>query len=288
LQYLQYEKRYAAHTITSYTTDLEQYGDYLKNKLNNIPELTVNLKHIRSWLVHLMQQKKAASTIARKLSTVKAYYKYLQQQQLIQNNPTHALVAPKLGFKLPTFIEANKLEQLFNHVQFDNNFSGFRDQLVLHLLYATGMRRAELIQLQLAHIDYAQQLIRVTGKGNKQRNIPIGQHTIKLIKNYIRIRNHTFNLNNTTHLLLTNKGNMLYPNAVYRLVKKYLSLVSTHKKRSPHVLRHSFATHLLNNGSDLNAVKSLLGHSSLASTQVYTHNSIEKIIQSYQNAHPKA
>jgi len=207
----------------------------------------------------------------------------------LEKDPMLKVITPKVGKRLPVFVEEAPLQRLLEDVSFGNDFIGLRDRLIMDLFYQTGIRRSELIQLQISDIDFEGQAIKVLGKGNKERLIPINRDIRLQIENYLALRKTTFpNILELGQLFLTKKGKPLYPKLVYNLVKKYLSIVTTQEARSPHILRHSFATHLSNNGADLNAIKELLGHSSLAATQVYTHNSIERLKQIYQQAHPKA
>jgi len=288
LKYLQFERRYSSNTVIAYENDLKQFSDYLETVYGVSDAVNTEFIHVRSWIVQLMSDKVSTRSINRKLSTLKSYFKYLQKRELIESNPMQKVIAPKAGKKLPVFLSANQTEQLFNQIEFEDSFNGLRDQLILELLYTTGMRRAELIHLKLSAIDFKANRLTVLGKGNKERIIPFGETLKRIIFSYIEHRKASFPDTATNNLLLTNKGEPVYPKLVYNTVKKYLSLVTTLEKRSPHVLRHTFATHLMDKGADMNAVKELLGHSSLAATQVYTHNSIEKLKRAYKQAHPKA
>ena len=288
LSYLQYEKRYSPHTITAYTGDIEQFISFLQEfgGIENINE--VQHWQIRSWVVDLLGQDVSPRTVNRKLSALKTYFKFLLKRGYLQHNPMLKVVAPKIGKRLPAYIQAREVEALFSQIKFGDDYEGQRDKVLLELLYTTGMRRAELIGLRSDRIDLKQRQLKVLGKGNKERLIPFGPALASSLEKFMNIRRDIFPDSPHPNLLLTAKGKKLYPKAVYNIVRGYLSLVSTVEQRSPHTLRHSFATHLSNNGADLNAIKALLGHSSLAATQVYTHNSIEKLKQVYQQAHPKA
>lgn len=288
LKYLQFEKRYSPNTVIAYENDLNQFSEYLETVYAVEDSVKTEFFHVRSWIVQLMSENVSARSINRKLSTLKSYFKYLQKRELISASPMQKVIAPKAGKKIPVFLNTNQTEQLTTQTEFENSFQGARDQVILELLYATGMRRAELINLKLSNIDFKANRLIVLGKGNKERIIPFGDSLKETIFSYIEHRKASFPSNATNNLLLTNNGKPVYPKLVYNTVNKYLSLVTTLKKRSPHVLRHTFATHLMDKGADLNAVKELLGHSSLAATQVYTHNSIEKLKKAYQQAHPKA
>lgn len=288
LKYLQFEKRYSPNTVIAYENDLKQFSDYLETVYAVEDPIKTEFFHVRSWIVQLMSEDVSARSINRKLSTLKSYFKYLQKRELIAVNPMQKVIAPKAGKKIPVFLNTNQTEQLATQTEFEDSFQGARDQVILELLYATGMRRAEVINLKLSDIDFKANRLTVLGKGNKERIIPFGDSLKETIFSYIEHRKASFPNNAANKLLLTNNGKPVYPKLVYNTVKKYLSLVTTLEKRSPHVLRHTFATHLMDKGADLNAVKELLGHSSLAATQVYTHNSIEKLKRAYQQAHPKA
>lgn len=293
LQYIQLEKRYSDHTVKAYKKDLQQFCSFLEEQfgLNATTQVDlVRMKHIRKWLVALMVQKSTSTTVNRKLSSLKSYFAYLQRQGFIANNVAQNVQAPKQAArKLPVFIEAKKLSTLLDSYPFTDTFTQQRDKLVLNLLYSTGIRNAELIALSDASVDDHNANLLVMGKGSKMRSIPISSALLNDIKNYQQLRNNYFNFSlPLPNMLVTNKGNKLYPKWVYNTVKNYLSMLTSQEKRSPHVLRHSIATHMLNNGADLNALKKMLGHSSLASTQVYTHNTIEKLKKSYKQAHPKA
>lgn len=287
-QYLQYEKRFSPHTLTAYQTDLGQFIDFLKYTFDITSYEEVQHTHIRSWIVDLLGKKNTTRSINRKLSCLKTYFKFLRKQGAIENNPMAKVIAPKTGKRLPVFVNENKMELLFAEVDFGEGFAGLRNRLLMELLYCTGMRRSELISLKITDIDFSSNQIKVLGKGNKERLIPIARHLVGLLESYIHQRSFEELEVGNLYLLITDKGKQLYPGFVYNLVKKYLSAVTTLEQRSPHVLRHTFATHLSNSGADLNAIKELLGHSSLAATQVYMHNSIEKLKKVYAQAHPKA
>jgi integrase/recombinase XerC len=288
LKYLELEKRFSTHTITAYKSDLLQFFAYLEEIYSLTSILEVRHFHIRAWIVELMQNKITPRSINRKLSTLKTYYKFLKRRKEIQENPMLKVIAPKVGKRLPVVVKEIELENLFEKINFGEGYAAVRDEMVMEMLYSTGMRRSELINLTPNDLDFFNDQVKVLGKGNKERLIPFARPLADRLKNYLEIRNDEFELGATDSLFLTGKGKIMYPKLVYNLVKKYLSQITTVEQRSPHVLRHSFATHLSNNGADLNAIKELLGHSSLAATQVYTHNSIEKLKRVYQQAHPKA
>ncbi|MEM6322003.1 MAG: tyrosine-type recombinase/integrase [Bacteroidota bacterium] len=286
--YIRFEKRFSEHTITAYETDLVQFRDFLKATYEITEDSDIDHFQIRAWIVHLFEQSVSARSVNRKLSTLKSYFQFLRKRAVVSNDPMQKVIAPKVGKRLPIVVPEERLEFMFDQVEFGSDFKGIRDKTLLEVLYQTGLRRSELINLTEKDVDLENLTIKVLGKGNKERLVPISHQLSRLLKEYQVIRNATFPQELFNVLFLTERGKKMYPKKVYSIVKKYLSLVTTEDQRSPHVLRHSFATHLSNNGADLNAIKELLGHSSLAATQVYTHNSIERLKQVYQQAHPKA
>lgn len=288
LNYIEFEKRYSKHTIVSYKNDLMQFSVFLKGEYE-IKKLTdVQYSHIRHWIIQLMEDGINSKTINRKIATLKSYYKFQLREGIISKNPTLQIKSPKVKKKLPVFIEEKNMENLLDYFEFQNDFKGIRDRLVIELLYGTGIRLSELIELQERDISIYEKTIKVLGKGNKERIIPINPNLLETIKLYHLVKKDENFGNKTDQLIVKNDGDKVYPTFIYRMVKKYLGAVTTVEKKSPHVLRHTFATHLLNKGADLNAVKDLLGHTSLAATQVYTHNSIEKLKKVFDQAHPKA
>jgi integrase/recombinase XerC len=287
--YLQFEKRYAPSTVRAYITDLDQFYSYLSTTYDLSEDSSILRTHVRSWIVDLVEHEISARSINRKLSSLKTYFKYLVKASLIKENPAADVVAPKVSKRLPAFVEKEHVDNLFKQEFFADDFNGVRNRMIFELFYATGMRQAELIGLQDSNIDLHGLTIKVLGKGNKERIIPINKELATQIKQYTDQRQSEFNgVTDSGHFFVTNKGVKLYPKFVYRLVNKYLSMITTIDKRSPHVLRHTFATHLSNNGADINAIKELLGHASLAATQVYTHNTIEQLMEVYKQTHPKA
>lgn len=289
VEYLHFEKRYSPHTVTAYKKDLEQFIVFLKEMEYPIHPLpSISTAHIRSWLADLLETKCTGKTVNRKISTLKAFFKYLLRTGLLQSSPMAAIVSPKIAKRLPVFVEQKHTETLFNHVDFGEGWEGCTARLIMDLLYTTGMRVSELINLTEGQADIRQLRIKVLGKGNKERMIPIDAKVAANIETYMLEKRRVLTSFDAGFLLVNVKGKKLYPKYVYLVVKKYLALVTTVQKKSPHVLRHTFATHLTNHGADLNAVKALLGHSSLAATQIYTHNTIEKLKDVYQKAHPKA
>ncbi len=288
LDYLKHEKRYSKHTIKSYTNDINQFKSFLELNYELTDEKLVKHTHIRSWMVQLMEENISPRSINRKLSTLRSYFNYLRKLSLIDNNPLLKIISPKVGKRLPEYVKEDQLEQLFDTIDI-GDFEDYRNRLIVELIYVTGMRRTELINLKDSDIQKSVGAIKVLGKGNKERIIPLAPQIFDKFERYKDLRSAYFeDLSAFPSFFVTNKGKILYPKFVYNVVKKYLSSVTTMKKRSPHILRHSFATHLMNQGADLNAVKELLGHANLAATQVYTHNSIEKLREVYRKAHPKS
>jgi len=284
LEYLEFEKRYSKHTIVSYKTDLLQFDVYLSVLFEvGIEEATHVM--IRSWMVTLVESGISSRTINRKKSTLQVFYKYLKAKVLIQESPMQKVVAPKVEKRLPHYVKKQDMESLFSEVEFTNDFSGSRDRLILELFYSTGMRLSELVELKEGSV--LEDSIKVIGKRNKERMIPITGVMRGKIIDYIRFKRNEFP-GSTQSLFVTDKGEKLYQKFVYRKVKQYLSLVTSQSKKSPHVLRHTFATHMLDNGAELNGIKEMLGHASLSATQVYTHNSIEKLKNVYKQAHPRS
>lgn len=287
IDYLKYEKRYSQHTIISYQNDLEQFFAFLTSQYDAPPVKSITSGFVRSWLAEMRSEEMTAKSLNRKISSLKSFFKFMLKQGEITQTPMTTIVAPKVAKRLPSFVAEKDMETLQKHVEFDNSWKGKTDKLLLELFYATGMRLSELIGLKVGHIDTANCQVKVLGKGNKERIIPVSKQLMQELAEYASERNSIENIS-AEALFINEKGKQLYPKYVYNIVKSNLSLVTTVQKKSPHVLRHTFATHLTNNGADLNAVKELLGHSSLAATQIYTHNTIEKLKDIYKKAHPKA
>ncbi len=244
-------------------------------------------QQIRSWMVHLMDSGLSERSVLRKLSTLKSFYKYLQRNKYIDHNPTLVVIPPKTPSRNPAFVEEEKMQNLFETIEFDDNFAGLRNRLILEVFYNTGMRLAELIELKDVDVSFSNSTFKVHGKRNKERLIPFTKKMEEALKLYLDMKEKE-GLNAEGYLFLTDKGKKLYPKLVYRIVNKYLGMVTTLTKKSPHVLRHTFATHMLNHGADLNAIKEFLGHANLAATQIYTHNTVEKLKKIYEQAHPRA
>lgn len=288
LRHIKIEKALSPHTITAYTHDLEQFLSFIKSAYETENIGKIDFKMIRAWKVALVEEKLDNRSINRKLATLRSFFKFLHHRQYIASNPMKQVPALKTKKKLPSFVDEKAMELLFEEVHFSADFEGVRDRLILELLYGSGIRLSELIGLKEADISFYNDTITVLGKRNKERIIPITPHLAKLIKEYQALKIQEPNYLATPQLIVTDKGEQAYPVFIQRIVKKHLSAVTSLQQKSPHVLRHTYATHLLNNGADLNAIKDLLGHKSLAATQVYTHNSIEKLKQIFEQAHPKA
>ncbi len=285
--YLEFERRYSAHTLSSYKIDLKQFKAFLSEVFNEEDTRKVDHNQVRSWVVELMEKELAKTSINRKISTLKVYYKFLLKKGEISKNPTSKVHNFKKDKKLPEFVEEHNINKLLDELARYETFEEMRDVLILELFYGTGMRLAELMNLQESDVKKGGAELKVIGKGNKERRIPLNSTLLELIPKYIK-KKHEQEDNKSTFLIVTNAGEKVYRMFVYRTVRKYLSLINTQSKKSPHVLRHTFATHLLDKGADLNAIKELLGHSSLATTQIYTHNTLDKLKKIFDQAHPKA
>jgi integrase/recombinase XerC len=283
--YLLHQKRYSSHTVTAYKKDLSQFKQFLEIAFEIDNLLEVNASITRSWIVHLIETDISTRTINRKISSLKSFYKYLLKKKEIDKNPILEVITPKVKKRLPEFIGEIAMQNLFSENKFNNDFEGTRDQLIIELFYASGIRLAELVNLKINSIDSHNSTLKVVGKRNKERVIPYGDNIRTLLDKYLAIRSTM--TDNTFNLFLTKKGANIYPKLVYRIVNFYLSKVTTASKKSPHVLRHTFATHMLNNGADLNTIKEILGHTNLSATQIYTHNTIEKLKNIHNQAHPK-
>lgn len=288
LDYLKYEKRYSLHTLVSYQTDLDAFFNFLQQTFGDLSIEKISHNAIRSWLAALKEHGLAARSINRKISTLKSFFKYHLKTGKLKVSPMTKVISPKTGKRLPVFVNEADTEQIIHALnQSTDNWKLLNAKMLISIFYETGMRLSELINLKEKQVDFSRSHIKALGKGNKERIIPVGKEIIATIKEYIGMKKKEIG-NAEDFLLVTEKGKKIYPKYAYLLVNQFLGQISTLDKKSPHVLRHTFATHLMNNGADLNAVKELLGHSSLASTQVYTHNTIEKLKEVHKKSHPKA
>jgi Site-specific recombinase XerD len=294
IEYLRFEKRFSKHTIISYETDLCQFFGFLQEQLgvDTVAPAAISAGLVRTWLASLKEEKYSAKSINRKISSLKSFFKFCLRTGALEKSPVAFISALSIPKRLPSYVEKKDTDTLFRHVEFPDDWTGKTERLLLEIFYQTGIRLSELVGLRENHVSVGAQQgsnqIKVIGKGNKERVIPVGAELSAMIASYKEEKRTTFEQPDTTFLLVNAKGKKLYARYVYRVVQKYLTAVTTIEKRSPHVLRHTFATHLTNNGADLYAVKELLGHSSLAATQIYTHTTIEKLKDVYKNAHPKA
>ena len=288
IRFLSFEKRYSQHTVAAYRNDILQFEKFLKAQYGM--EETEQAEHtmIRSWLVQMMEEKTEARSINRKISSLRTYFNFLLKNKKVKRNPMLKILRPKEAKKLPVFIDEQRIEMLFSQADFGEGFTAVRDRLIMELFYATGMRLSELCDIREKNIDLYNCTVKVLGKRNKERIIPFTDVLKKLISDYqTEKRKSGFDFSHD-YFFITNDGKKIYQKLVYRIVNKYLGMVSTSEKKSPHVLRHTFATHMLNNGADINSIKEILGHANLAATQVYTHNTIEKLKKVYKQAHPRA
>ena len=287
LLYLSSQKRFSEYTVISYKNDLSSAAKYVLETYEIKDIRKVSFFHIRSYIVDLMKNGMSAKSVNRKISSLRSFYKYLIKKSIVDKNPMLKVIAPKIPKRLPDYVSKTDIATLFDSISLGDTYGESRNYIVMLLLYNTGMRKSELIGLTEESIDFAQQRVTVLGKGNKQRIIPVTNDLLSKIRKYIQIRNQSFESRKSS-LLLTDKGKIMYPKLVYNIVNRILVSMATNTKKSPHILRHTFATHMANNGAELNTIKELLGHASLAATQVYTHNSIEKLKDVYSRSHPKA
>lgn len=287
LDHLKFEKRYSQNTIISYQNDLEQFFTYLISQFDGPTVEQITALWVRSWLAELKGDDLSAKSINRKISSLKSFFKYQMKSGVLQQTPMTTVVSPKISKRLPSFVEEKDMEALLKFGVFDDDWNGRTEKLVLALFYNTGMRLSELINLKESQVDLSYQQVKVLGKGNKERIIPVSKEMMTDLQGYLAEKHKNFGTA-ISNVFLGGKGKPLQPRSIYTFVNKHLSEFTTIHKKSPHILRHSFATHLMNNGADLNAIKELLGHSSLAATQIYTHNTIENLKEIYKKAHPKA
>ena len=289
LQYIKYEKGYSSHTFVSYQTDLFQFRDFVESRSITFEPDKIDASLIREWIISLMESGTSASSVNRKLSSLKSFYRFFKQHNLVSHNPLKKIVAPKNKKQLPKFLKEDEMENLLDGYDdlFENDFEGMRDKLMIEMFYTLGIRLSELINIKDTDIDLSKETVIITGKRNKQRLLPFGDRLKNAVSGYMKIRNEVIP-DRSGNLFVREDGEMLYPMLVYRVVNKYITMVSSLSKRSPHVLRHTFATAMLNSGAELNAVKELLGHSNLAATEVYTHTTFEQLQKIYKQAHPRA
>lgn len=286
IKYLRQEKRVSSHTIISYEADIKQFQSFFNEYSSNPKIETADRRAIRSWIVELSLKNLSSKSINRKIATLKSFFKFLIKREIVTVNPTANINSLKTDQKIPNFIKEKDINYLFDNLKVEDNFEGKRDMLILELLYGTGIRISELINLKTQNINLTKKEIKVLGKRNKERIIPIHDQILNQLNKFIKKKKDIKSVNE--YLLCTKKGDQLYPMLIYRIVKKHLSSLINSKKYNPHLLRHTFATHILNKGGDLNSIKDLLGHESLAATQIYTHNSIEKLKETYRTSHPRA
>jgi integrase/recombinase XerC len=285
LKYLQYEKRYSKNTVTSYENDLQQFVAFCEVTLGSFEPNTITERHVRSWIVDLSKSNISPRSINRKITTLRVFFKFLKRLDLVKLNPIEKFSRLKQKKELPWFVDETAMERLFSEFDFGDGYEGVRNKMIVELFYATGVRLSELINIKVQDFDFSKSGIKVLGKRNKERIVPLYETIKDNLNQYISIRNEQ--CFDSEYLFLTTKGRKVYEKLVYRLVNTSLGQVTTMEKKSPHVLRHTFATHMLNNGADLNSVKELLGHANLSATQIYTHNTFEKLRTIYKQAHPR-
>jgi integrase/recombinase XerC len=289
LKYLEFEKRYSFHTLKSYETDLRQFHEFYLTQSTDFNPAEITHRLIRTWLIDMVDHGLSPRTINRKISCLKSFFGFMLASGKIENNPMLKILSPKTDKKLPSFVEKENINNLLDMWELKDTFRGWRDFLIIEIFYFTGIRLSELINLKIADVNFNELTIKVLGKRNKERLVPFTIVLKRDILRYLDLRKQETGMNeNNDFLFITQSGKKIYPVMVYRIVRSYLQLVTQVEKRSPHVLRHTFATHMLNNGADLNAIKELLGHSNLSATQVYTHNTFEKLKKVYKQAHPRA
>jgi integrase/recombinase XerC len=286
LDYLRYEKRNSPNTFTAYENDLHQFVSFGKQLIEDFSIKNTDHHLIRQWIISLMDQGVTSRSVNRKISTLKSFYKFLMRQGIIDKNPTDRVIIPRMGKKLPVFVQEREINYLLDGGFFGNDFQGKRDKAIITLFYGSGIRLSELKNIRIQDLDLKEKTVKVLGKRNKERLVPFPLEIATVVKEYLEERNELFG-DVSDVVFLTDKGEPIYSKLIYRIVIKHLSLVTTLDRKSPHILRHSYATHLLNRGADLNAIKELLGHSNLAATQVYTHTTFEELKKIYKQAHPR-
>jgi integrase/recombinase XerC len=288
LKYLQFEKRVSPHTVLAYRNDLEHFNTFITTTFPGTTPQTADFGMVRSWIIQLAESGMEARSVNRKIACLRTFYKYLLRQEVISKDPMIKIRVLKSKKELPSFVKESDMTAMLDAPEFNNTFKSLRIKLILELFYATGIRLSELLTLKEDQVDLKKRTIKVLGKRNKERVIPFTAHLVSIVENYKKVRNREVEKKDHGFLLVTDTGDPCYPMMVYRIVKEHLNKFTTAEKKSPHVLRHTYATHLLDKGAEINAVKDLLGHSSLAATQVYTHNSMEKLKKAFDQAHPKA
>lgn len=288
VDYLAFEKRYSTHTIRSYSADIQQFIEFCRDHAGIQDISKADHKLIRNWIVRLMESKVSTRTVNRKITTLRSFYRYLVREGIMEGNPMNTISAPKIKRKLPDFVDESGMNTLLDEYEFGADYRGLRNRMIIELFYLTGMRVSELTTLKDASFDLDQLNIRVLGKRNKERLVPFDPAYKPVIIGFMEARDRHFSGREHAYFLLTDKGQKLYPRLVYRIVSRYLRFATTMEKRGPHVLRHTFATHMLNRGADLNSIKEILGHANLSATQIYTHNTFEKLKRIYKQAHPRA
>ncbi|MBL4605719.1 MAG: tyrosine-type recombinase/integrase [Flavobacteriaceae bacterium] len=286
LDYLSLEKKYSQHTVIAYRNDLLSFKDFCSVTYDQEDLKDIHYSQIRSWMISLVNSELSNRSVNRKMSSLKSFYRFLRKTKQIENNPLANHKALKTIKEVQVPFSIKEINNAISEIEIDDSFEGVRNKLIVELFYSTGMRRAELMNLKINSINFSERMVKVLGKRNKERYIPLLASVLKTLERYLEVRNELIEKEN--YLFLTQKGNKIYETLVYRVINNYFSKVSSKVKKSPHILRHSFATHLLNEGADLNSVKELLGHSSLASTQVYTHSNLEQIKKVYNQAHPRS
>jgi integrase/recombinase XerC len=288
LKYLHTERRFSKHTIRSYENDIRHFSLFITNAGYTTEIQNANEKIIRAWIVSMMEKDFSSLTINRKISTLKTFYKFLIRDGYININPMDKVISPKSSRKIPSFVDEQHINNLLDDFSFGDDFPGIRNKTIIEMFYNTGIRLSELIELKTTDVNLIDGTLKVLGKRNKERIIPMHQNFVNTLKQYLKEKDAQYPSLQHNYFFVTDKGNKLYEKFVYRIVNKYLKFVSTIEKKSPHILRHTFATHLLNRGADLNAIKELLGHANLSATQIYTHNTFEKLKSIYKQAHPRA
>jgi integrase/recombinase XerC len=289
INYLEYEKKSSPHTVLAYRKDLEQFQEFVKLSFEVVDVIEASHSEIRAWIIDLVEQELSTTTVNRKIATLRSFYTFLLRSSILTKDPTYKIKSLKNPKRLPEFVQELTIEAVLDATVYEGSFEGQRDRMVMEFLYLTGVRLSELIELKWESIDLQAGAVKVLGKRKKERIIPITQGLSKNIISYKKNFEEKFlKVSQIDYFIVSNQGKQSYPMMIYRIVRHYLDLFAQTSKRSPHVLRHTFATHLLNKGADLNAVKDLLGHSNLAATQVYTHNSLDKLKAVFEQAHPKA